>query len=81
MNHRPSKVGLFSDSPEGFFAAFEAAGLDAKPARLVKVDNQPSNHSKITNFVGELLTGGIETVLLVTAHGTRSLIHLSLIHI
>ena len=75
MNHRPSKVGLFSDSPEGFFAAFEAAGLDAKPARLVKVDNQPSNHSKITNFVGELLTGGIETVLLVTAHGTRSLIH------
>ena len=72
MKHLPKTV-LVSDQPDEFVSAFEKAGVETHVASLSPSDNS-TNRAPIANFVGELLTGGFDAVLLMTATGTRSLI-------
>ena len=72
MKHLPKTV-LVSDKPDEFVSAFEKAGVETHVASLSPSDNS-TNRAPIANFVGELLTGGFDAVLLMTATGTRSLI-------
>ena len=77
MKRQPSTISLVSGSPDEYVAAFEANGLVAKTVPVTDAESQSSQRSEFANFVGELITGGIDTVLLMTASGTRSLIEIA----
>ena len=77
MKRQPSTISLVSGSPDEYVAAFEANGLVTKTVPVTDAESQSSQRSEFANFVGELITGGIDTVLLMTASGTRSLIEIA----
>ena len=77
VKRQPSTISLVSGSPDEFAAAFEANGLVAKPIPVNIAESQPSQRNEFANFVGELITGGIDSVLLMTSWGTGSLIEIA----
>lgn len=78
MNRQPQKINLLADSRSGFVAAFETALESAGFSTHLRKFSQPeapfTDQGKIKDFVGELLTGGVDAIVLMTAHGTRALI-------
>ena len=75
MKKQPPKiVALASGSTDKAVSILSAAGFSVTAVALTKPDVKPSDRSGFSDFIGELLTGGIDTVLLMTALGTKSIV-------
>ncbi len=69
------KIVLIANEHDGIVDAFETKGLEAVLVQLETTDLNNVNRRGLADFVGELLTGGIDAVLLMSGAGAASLIN------
>ena len=72
--NQPIKIFLISNPQGKLLEVLKEADFSVEVLKVADASCPPKSRGAFSDFVGELLTGGIDSVLLMTAHGANSLI-------